>query len=565
MRRALSTLLIAAGVTVFAVAPASAASAVPRDLPITGQGYTDLRAPAQTLTGKDSPVGAWRDAENRFHSSKAYVTVDLKQLRGNRVISAAVYSRETAVTDCAKPRSVELWQTKVAEQPTWFRAPKELTRFETGVTGECHAYVSWEITDAITKAVAAGQEKATFALRMSGGKQYDDGYGRRYAPMTVQVTYNTPPSPATGPQTNGKPCDTTPLPVGTPPSLYAKVTDADPVPGFQVRYVVIDVGDPAKRHEAVNASPDRPYTYLPSSFLEHGHTYEWTAQGEDGYDRGQASSPCRFTADLVAPSTPAITSTDFTPNGPTTGAGLPGKFTFDAQGDEDVVEFQYRLRDGALQQASADRPGGGATVTVRVPTWGDNSIEVFAVDRVGHYSRSATYQFKVRHSGPTVRAVEEARLGSEIEVSMSSVEAHVTEFVYQVNNSQELTVPAVAGAAKVTVRVTSPYSTSVSVRAKTADGDLTQSSSSFTRTADSTPVITRDGRLFTFTPNMAGVVEYVYNVNDGEDRFVTAGPDGTVTLEIDLGDREFPPPSLDVRSRTADGLTSRTATYYQES
>lgn len=564
MRRALSTLLIAAGVTVFAVTPASAAAAVPRTLPITGQGHTDLREPARTWTGQDSPVGAWRDAENRFHSSKAYVTVDLKQLRGNRIISAAVYSRETAVTDCAKPRSVELWQTKVAERPTWLSAPKERTRFDTRVTGECHAHVSWDVSDAITKAVAAGQEKATFALRMAGGRQYDTGYGRRYAPMSVQVTYNTPPSAATDPMTNGKPCTATPLPVGAPPSLFAKVTDADPVPGFGVRYVVTDVADPAKRHEAVDETTGSPYTSLPASFLEHGHTYEWTAQGEDGHDSGQASAPCRFTADLVAPSTPAISSTDFTPSGPTTGAGLPGRFTFDAHGDEDVVEFQYRLRDGALQQASADRPGGKATVTVRVPIWGDNSIEVFAVDRVGHYSNSATYQFKVRYSGPSVRSVEEAQLGSEVEVSMSSVEANVTAFVYQVGNGPELTVPAVAGAAKVTVRVTSPYSTSVSARAKTADGDLTQSSSGFIRTADSTPVITRDGKLFTFTPNMAGVVEYVYNVNDGEDRVVAAGPDGTVTLEIDLGDREFPPPGLDVRSRTADGLTSRTATYYQE-
>ncbi|MFC3892471.1 hypothetical protein ACFOWZ_13395 [Lentzea rhizosphaerae] len=564
MRRALSTLLIAAGVTVFAVTPASAAAAVPRTLPITGQGHTDLREPARTLTGQDSPVGAWRDAENRFHSSKAYVTVDLKQLRGNRIISAAVYSRETAVTDCAKPRSVELWQTKLAEQPTWFSAPRELTRFDIRVTGECHALVSWDVTDAVTKAVAAGQEKATFALRMAGGRQYDTGYGRRYAPMSVQVTYNTPPSPATDPVTGGKPCTATPLPVGAPPSLFAKVTDADPVPGFGVRYVVTDVADPAKRHEAVDETTDNPYTYLPASFLEHGHTYEWTARGEDGWDSGPSSTPCRFTADLVAPSTPAISSTDFTPSGPTTGAGLPGEFTFDAQGDEDVVEFQYRLRDGALQQASADRPGGKATVTVRVPFWGDNSIEVFAVDRVGHYSNSAIYQFKVRYSGPSVRSFEEAQLGSEVEVSMSSVEANVTSFVYQVGNGPELTVPAVAGAAKVTVRVTSPYSTSVSARAKTADGDLTQSSSAFIRTKDSTPTITRNGDLYTFAPGMPGVVEYVYSVNSGPEQVVAAGPDGTVTLPLDLGEQEFPPPSVDVRSRTADGLQSLTATYYRE-
>ena len=277
MRRALSTLLIAAGAMAITVVPASA-DAVPRTLPITGQGYTDLRAPAETLTGKDWPVGAWQDAENQFHSSKAYVTVDLKQLRGNRVLDASVYSRETAVTDCTTPRSVELWQTKLAEQPTWSKAPKELTRFETRVTGECHAYVSWKITDAITKAVAAGQEKATFALRMAGGKQYDTKYGRRYAPMTVQVTYNTPPSAATDPKVNGKPCDGTVRLVGREPSLHAKVSDADPVPGFQIRYTVTDVADPAKRRDGIATYSDGTF-YVPTGFIEHGHTYEWTAQG----------------------------------------------------------------------------------------------------------------------------------------------------------------------------------------------------------------------------------------------------------------------------------------------
>jgi hypothetical protein len=564
MRRALSTLLVAAGVTAFAAAPASAVNSVPINLPVTGQGYTDLRAPLETLTGGELPVGAWRDAENQFHSSKAYVTVDLVPLRGKKIVDAAVYSRETSVTDCAKPRSVELWQTKVAEQPTWFQAPKELTRFDTRVNGDCKAFVSWEISDAVTKAVAAGQEKATFALRMSGGRQYDVSYGRGYTPMLVQVSYNTPPSAATDPRMNGTPCDETSRLVPSPPSLSATVTDADPVPGFQVRYVVTDVADPAQRHEAVDTWPGRPYLGLPASFLEHGHTYEWTAQGEDDHGKGAASTPCRFTADLVAPGAPSITSVDFRPDGPTTGAGLPGKFVFDANGDEDVVEFQYRLKDGALQQVAADRPGGRATATVRVPYWGDNRIEVFAVDRVGHFSPSATYAFKVRYSGPSVRTPQEALLGSEIEVSMSSAEANVTEFVYAVGGGPQLTVPAVAGAAKVTVRVTSNHSTSVRVQAKTAEGDLTEPGSSFTRTADSSPAITRDGDLYTFTPGMPGVVQYVYSVNSGPEQVVAAGPDGAVTLPLDLGEQEFPPPSVDVRSRTADGLESRTATYYRE-
>ncbi|WP_439662235.1 hypothetical protein ACSHWB_12715 [Lentzea sp. HUAS TT2] len=557
MRRALSTLLIAAGVTAFAAAPATA-DPVSLPMPVTGQSYTDLRTPNQTQTGKDLPVGAWRDEENRFHSSKAYFTVDLTRLRGTRIFTARAYSRETAVTDCAKPRSVELWHTKLAEQPTWLKAPRELTRFETGVTGQCQANVSWEITDVITRAVAAGQEKATFSLRMAGGKQFDTGYGRRYAPVSVEVSYNTPPSAATDPRVNGLPCTATGDLVNRPPQLSAVVTDADPFPGFQVRYVVADVADPAKRHEGtVNAY--MPFV-VPSGFAEHGHTYEWTAQGEDGYDRGPASTPCRFTADLLGPAVaPVVTTTDF----PQTGAGLPGTFTFDAGGDEDAVEFTY---DGAGQYGTvrADRPGGKATLTMRVPTSGPNRIEVRSVDRLGNLSAPTRYDFWVRPSWPTVTVPQgEIPLGTEVEVSLRSAERDITSFVYEITGAPgSVTVPAVDGAAAVRVRVTDPWVTRLYVRARNSDGDLTQSGVGEIHVAPSEPVVTKNGDLVTFAPGMPGVTEYLYRVNYGEEQTVAAGPDGAVTLPIDFGDHPFP--NVEVRSRTADGLVSRTASFHVE-
>lgn len=554
MRRVLSTLLIAAGVTVFAVAPASA-DPVSLPLPITGQGYTDLRAPNKTLTGKDWPVGAWRDDKNHFHSSKAYFTVDLKPLRGTRIFTARAYSGETAVTDCTKPRSVELWQTKLAEQPTWLKAPRELTRFEVSATGDCRAAVSWEITDAITRAVAAGQEKATFALRMSGGKQYDTGYGRRYAPVTVEVSYNTPPSAATDPRINGKPCNGTEHLVGAPPQLSAIVTDPDPFPGFQVRYVVTDVADPAKRRETT-VHPGSPHV-VPGGFTEHGHTYEWTAQGEDGYAVGQASTPCRFTVDLLGPAkTPVVTTADF----PRTGAGFPGTFTFDAGGDEDAAGFSYDVLGGLSGTVQADRPGGKAAVTVRMPTSGPKWIEVRSVDRLGHVSDITRYNFFVRGTWPKVTTpTGESTLGSQVEVSFGSAEPTVTEFAYEVGGVTT-TVPAVAGAATVQVRVTDPWITRLSVRARTAAGDVTEAGSGQIHTAPSEPVVTKDGDLVTFAPGMPGVTEYLYRVNSGAEQTIAAGQDGTVTLAIDFGDDPFA--SVQVRSRTADGLISRSKSFY---
>ncbi|MGW6443918.1 hypothetical protein [Lentzea sp. NPDC055074] len=557
MRRALSTLLIAAGVTVFAAVPA-AADPVSRPLPITAQGHTDLRDPARTFTGDDLPVGAWKDEQNRFHSSKSYFTVDLGQLRGTRIFTARAYSGETAVADCTKPRSVELWQTKVAEQPTWLKAPRELTRVEGTATGDCRAAVSWEITDALTRAVAAGQEKATFALRMAGGRQYDTGYGRRYAPVTVEVSYNTPPSAATDPLVNGTPCDVTGRSVSTPPTLAATVSDVDPIPGFQVRYVVTDVADAAKRHEGT-VNHYMPFV-VPGWFMENGHTYEWTAQGEDGYDRGPASTPCRFTADLRGPAVaPVVTTTDF----PGTGAGLPGTFILDAGGDEDAVSFVYE-GIGFHGTAHADRPGGKATITVRVATAGSNRLDVRSVDRLGTPSEPTRHDFWVRPSWPAVTVPQgEIALGTVVDVQFRSVERNVTEFVYEINGVPgTTTVPAVDGAAAVKVRVTDPWVTRLYVRAKNSDGDLTQAGVGEIHVAPSEPVVTKDGALVTFAPGMPGVTEYLYRVNAGDEQTVAAGPDGTVTLPIDFGD--FPFPSVEVSGRTADGLVSRTTTFYVE-
>ncbi len=559
LRRVLSTLLIIAGTTALAVVPASAQRWV-RDLPLVAQGYADLRSPFTTLTDKTWPVGAWRDGESQLHSAKTYFTVDLKPLRGKRIHDAHAYTHETAVTDCGKPRSVELWQTEVAEQPTWARAPKELSRMEGTVSGDCMGRLAWDISAALTKAVAAGAEKATFALRMASHRQLDIGFGRRYATLSVQAGVNTPPSAATDPQVNGKPCDGREHLVGREPALHARVTDEDPVPGFQIRYVVTDVAEPAKRHEGINVHSDGTY-YLPTGFIEHGHTYEWSAQGEDGDDKGAPSPPCRFTTDLVAPATvPVVTSGDF----PQTGAGFPGTITFDAGGDPDVVAFDYNGQ--TTGRVAADRPGGKATITVVVPDSGDKVLDVRSVDRVGHVSNATRFQFQVRPTPVHVfePPIDQAMLGRTYAYTFTSFEPDVTEYAYSVNDGPEITVPAPCDrcSAAVDIRVTSPHSTSVSVRARTAAGHLTEAGRSYLPTHPSGPFVQGDRQeIHIFPPDVPGIVEYLCRVNfANEELTVAAGADGQAVVRIDFGDHPFP--NVEVRGRTADGLLTESTQYF---
>ncbi|ANZ37273.1 hypothetical protein BBK82_15590 [Lentzea guizhouensis] len=552
-------MLIIAATTALAVVPASAQRWV-QDLPPVAQGYADLRSPFKTLTDKTWPVGAWRDGENQFHSTKSYFTVDLKPLRGKRIHDVHAYTYETAVTDCAKPRSVELWQTEVAEQPTWARAPKELSRLEGTVSGECLGRLSWDISAALTRAVATGAEKATFALRMASHRQLDVGFGRRYAALSVQAGVNTPPSAATDPRVNGKPCDGREHLVGREPALHAQVTDSDPAPGFQIRYVVTDVAEPAKRHEGIATHSDGTY-YLPTGFIEHGHTYEWTAQGEDGADKGVPSPPCRFTTDLAAPATaPVVTSADF----PQTGAGFPGTITFDAGGDPDVVAFDYNGQ--ATGRVAADQPGGKATITVVVPSSGDKVLDVRSVDRVGHVSNATRFRFQVRptHVHVFELPVDHPMLGQTYAYTFTSFEPDVTEYVYSVNNGPEITVPAPCDrcSAAVDIRVTSSHSTSVSVRARTAAGHLTEAGHSYLSTHPSWPFVQGDRQeIRIFPPEALDIAEYLYRVNGAtEELTVAADANGQAAVQIDFGDHPFP--NVEVRGRTADGLLTQSIQHY---
>ncbi|HEU5473088.1 MAG TPA: hypothetical protein VFV67_20775 [Actinophytocola sp.] len=67
---------------------------------------------------------------------------------------------------------------------------------------------------------------------------------------------------------------------------------------------------------------------------------------------------------MTRPGVPTVGSTDYPENNPYPGVGapgLPGRFTFDANGSADVVGFRYG-EFFASTFVAADRPGGSATV-----------------------------------------------------------------------------------------------------------------------------------------------------------------------------------------------------------
>ena len=122
--------------------------------------------------------------------------------------------------------------------------------------------------------------------------------------------------------------------------------------------------DQAARHSWTRATRSGPTSG--QERLADGVTYDWQVRGTDALTTGPWSGTCRFSTDFTPPATaPVVTSADYPSGGPPTGSGgvgEPGVFTFDAQGDPDIVRFAVGESVPPVYVA-ADRPGGKATYT----------------------------------------------------------------------------------------------------------------------------------------------------------------------------------------------------------
>lgn len=84
---------------------------------------------------------------------------------------------------------------------------------------------------------------------------------------------------------------------------------------------------------------------VPAGALSDGGSYAWRVRGFDDAASGEWSEWCEITVDATRPDqAPTVTSADYPPSGEHGGVGLPGDFTFTADGVSDVVAFLYGSR-----------------------------------------------------------------------------------------------------------------------------------------------------------------------------------------------------------------------------
>jgi hypothetical protein len=139
------------------------------------------------------------------------------------------------------------------------------------------------------------------------------------------------------------------------------------------------------------------------------------------------------------------------------GAGIPGEFTFDAQGNAGAVGFQYRWFPDLFgvgdpfadpQFVPADEPDGGATLMLAPPLPFLNILSVRSVNAAGLTGGVTEYRILVRDTAPFVTWDQAGvEVGVPFEITFTPVLDGAAEFRYRVEavgnpEGPEVTVPA---------------------------------------------------------------------------------------------------------------------------
>ena len=524
---------------------------------------TDSTKPRDTVTGAslDAKVGTWLDPADKKHTSRAYFTFDLSAYRSATLTSATFVFGETAVNDCTATRTIELWATDPPHHPiTWQHAPRERQLVSSGNPagyGCPSSYMEIDATAAVRQSLG-DSGVLTLELRVPEDVERQVALGRSVANNPgIQLTYNHAPDVPTDLAVEGRACGSAPIEIASlQPSLSAKLTDPDvnDTGGGQdplsATFAIWPVDNPERRTELAidfaGYTPTSVRASVQAGVLADGGSYAFQVKANDRQVDSTWSPPCQFHVDATPPAlAPTVASTDYPTNVITGGVGIPGVFTFSANGDTDVVGFRYG-QWSPLTYVAADQPGGQATVSITPTSTFWNQIVVQGIDRVGNPSPTASYDFYVKDVSPDIGDDNPTgAYGEPRNLTFTPNMEGVVSYVYSFNGGAETSVPAHAdGTAAVTIEPKQSGSNVVIARSVTASGFTSPDGrygfylqTAPTVTSNQWPIDTsavgapiRTAGAFTFTPRMPNVTSYTYSFDGEPEQTVTADTSGSATV-----------------------------------
>ncbi|MEV8509649.1 hypothetical protein AB0368_33145 [Actinoplanes sp. NPDC051475] len=366
------------------------------------------------LVGSNNGVNKWRTFFNFSTATAPFV--------GKQVTSADLRLQEKWSGSCtATPLdayatyaggSTTTWNN----QPTW--STKQDTQtvakgYSTSGMGGASACPAGEVRmdiTPITQQAANNGTNITIGLRSPDETKLT--YWKRFENNPkISVIYNNIPQPiaqqtgTTGSCVSGS---TRPFLATTTPTLRASYQDDDGDP-LTTTFEWWALSGSAAIGSASQSSVPAGSTAtiaVPAGQLSSGGTYKWHVKSYDGkYTTGWSpSSWCEFTVDTTAPTAVPTVSSSTYPAGVTAGGpGVPGSFTFGANGISDVASFQYGLdANPPTTVVNATGVGGSATASIIPFTAGTHILYVRSRDRAGNLSPTTAYTFSVLNQAPTL-------------------------------------------------------------------------------------------------------------------------------------------------------------------
>lgn len=408
-----ATLFTSLGLTLgLMVVPASAAE-VPTTGGKTAWTYVTSARPAASHwnSAEDAPVG-W--GVKPAGIARSFFRMDISAVTGRHVLGARLLTWLTA-GDCEP--GVELWLTgDISPKTTWFNQPAWRTNLGPIDSEDCEPPASWAktITQAVVDAAAQGERSITLGLRsarefdLQGRAVFEShefstpGGGPPTRRPILLLEYNTvPQTPVVA--AHGESCAATGLPAflaTRTPTFRADIFDEDLAMGQQIQarfQVASEGGEVLWEHSPGTTALKEACGTVAEGLLQDGESYRWRVRVEDGFDVSEWTLWQGFTVDVTPPDRePLVTSTDFPEYESGGQVGVPGTFTFGANGVTDVVGFSYEFNGQATQDVPAG-PDGTATMTFTPEEShvGPVTLWVVSRDRAGNPGPAREYLFFV--------------------------------------------------------------------------------------------------------------------------------------------------------------------------
>ncbi|MEV4135449.1 ricin-type beta-trefoil lectin domain protein [Dactylosporangium sp. NPDC049742] len=425
--------------------------------PWTGVGRTRWGYANTTNANRDDNivrVGQNTDGSGTFRSFFAFDLSWLpgKQIRGAKFMTYMTHSWSCTATPVSLYRTQDL--TSAGKQ-TW--DGPDLQVFVETKSGNAHKpstgagcandpqpnmYMEFSNQTLVNDVVNFGQGRGTYTLGLSARDSdgTDESTGNRWkkfdqASTAMSIEYNnlpnTPAATALTTHTDytaaGQACVTgtgRPIVRSVTPWLKASISDPDGDQSGQLSASFALEQWNGTAWTAISGWP-KTDTGVPSGTLAEvqvlagtltGSMARWQVQVSDGLTGTSNWSPwCEFTLDTTPPGVlPTVAAADglyveTPPNDVMRGSvGRSGQFTFGANGETDIADYEYQLDGGAKAYVNASGTGGPATVWVTPTHVGEQVLTVRSRDAAQNASPPKDYRFLVNtHSDPKAWKLDE--------------------------------------------------------------------------------------------------------------------------------------------------------------